>query len=611
MTIVPTITTLFTFLATRNASPHALRGSDVSGNTPLSMPSQRITTTDAHAIDFSLRHQVLNTSTTLPILATGTYLETDRTGTDFTGRGVNDVDNVFMGFSQVYANGQVDLPANFATKRAAASPNARQSVSLGGATYTDGFRQCLSNPSAVTTLIANTIALAQTNAVAIDFDFEFPASVAESAAYARLIEGVATGLNQPVFVALPYMSQMHWMLNSPEIKAVLENPLVYAQVFGYDMIREADPNGAWTSYSKGSCVHDDLTDNAQIQWIEIAPTNWQQTRLSIQSYLGLLTDTFGLSEDIMGRVHVGLPGYSAVQREDWARISAVNAADPACLVHAVTVTKHGVQYQDYAMTASDVADATTVLRNGSLGHHVGGVFIYEAGQLVGPSIIQGMVTAAGKVLTDDIPATDDTTHDDAVWDAPVVTAATTELCQNSTHSCVASRVTYGYNMNAALKSEVLQPSLGVVFTQQDIHWYTTQYANAAIPNGEKTGLATVELQAISRDGVHVASITIDDPEMQQASLNTVKDMFQNTVPGGSIVQQPAQNAAADTPSKGDDLTGIIVGCVIGGVITLAIIALCCNRRHTPHHRNQDLELVPTNEDPKDRHVSTQNVEISL
>jgi len=547
-------------------------------------------------VDTTLRHLSL-ANTSSPALQTGAYVETDRTGSGFKGRGVNLVDNVFMGFSKVHANGQVDLPADFQTKKAAAAPDARQSVSLGGATYTDDFRTCLASETSLNSLIANTISLAQTKNVAIDFDFEFPNSASEATAYARLIGEVTTALNQPVFVALPYMSQMHWMMNSPEIKSVLENPLVHTEVFGYDMTRDADPNGAWTSYDKGSCVRDDLNDPAQVQWIPSSENTWMETRLSIESYLNLLTDTFGLSEDAMSRAHVGLPGYTALQREDWAHVSSVGAPDSNCLVHDVTVSKNGVSYTDYAMTASDIADATSLFRNGSMGHQVGGVFIYEAGHLVGSEFIQGMVTAAGDSVSDD-------TH----WADPVVTDATTELCSSSQHDCVASRVTYGDENNAALKAEVLDSGSGVNFSQDDIAWYTDEYANAATPSGEKTGFETVELQAISSYGEHVASITIDDTDMQRSSLDTVKMLFQNTVPGGSINEV---HDADDTTSKstGTKDNTLVLGLALGIGIPSLIVCLCVLSRYMKSEEHAPTQ-VPTDE-PAPKPTTTGDIELGV
>jgi hypothetical protein len=545
--------------------------------------------------DTMLRHLSL-ANTSSPALQTGTYVETDRTGNRFSNRGVNLVDNVFMGFSKVHTDGNVDLPADFQTKKAAAAPDARQSVSLGGATYTSDFRTCLASETSLDQLIANTITLAQTQNVAIDFDFEFPNSASEATAYARLIQEVTTALDAPVFVALPYMSQMHWMMNSPEIKSVLENPLVHTEVFGYDMTRVAAPNGEWAAYDKGSCVRDDLNDPAQVQWIPTSADTWMPTRLSIESYLNLLTDTFGLPEDTMSRAHVGLPGYTALQREDWSHISGVGAPDRNCLVHEVTVSKNGVSYTDYAMTASDIADTTSLFRNGSMGHHVGGVFIYEAGHLVGPEFIRGMVTAAG-----------DSFSDDTQWAAPVVTAATTELCASSRYDCVASRVSYGDENNAALKAEVLESGSGVNFSQDDIAWYTREYANAAAPSGETTGFKTVELQAISRYGEHVASITIDDNDMQRSSLDTVKVLFQNTVPGGSIneVHDTDDTTAESTGAKGNSL---ILALTLGvGIPSL----LVCLRVLSCYTQSSEHTQVHTDESAAPKGTTTGDIELGI
>lgn len=513
-----------------------------------------------------------------PTLTTGAYVETDHTGSRFTNRGVNLVDNVFMGFSKVSANGQVDLPADFQTKKAAASPDARQSVSLGGATYTDEFRTCLASGTSLNNLIQNTISLAQTQKVAIDFDFEFPNSASEATAYARLINEVTTALNQPVFIALPYMSQMHWMMNSPEIKSVLKNPLVHTEVFGYDMTRAADPDGAWKSYDKGSCVRDDLNDTAQVQWIRTSANTGMQTRLSIESYLNLLTDTFGLSEDAMGRVHVGLPGYTALQREDWAHVSSVGAPDSNCLVHDVTVSKNGVSYTDYAMTASDIADATSLFRNGSMGHNLGGVFIYEAGHLVGPEFIQGMVTAAGN-----------STDADLTWEQPAVTAATQELCIKSRYDCVASRVRYGYSYDAAIKEETIDTTSGVSFRQTDIEWYAREYAIAAAPSGEKTGFKTVELQAISSDEKHVASITIDDKDMQRSALDRVKALFQGVVPGGHIDEvHDTETAPSESPTTKDNTLVLGLAIALGiGIPTLLVCLLLSRYMKSEEHAHTD------------------------
>lgn len=467
-------------------------------------------------------------------------------------------------------------------------------VSLGGATDSH-IGTAISSTTARANLVNSikTYVDAHPFIKGIDIDWEFPKTPSEKTALTQFVQALRTKMGDSFTISIAVSPAYY--LNYYDFPAL--NPLVNQYNYmGYDFGSASQANGPI-----------DPRNSAGVQqtlWIAGAD---HSIPFSVS---GALTEMIRLGADT-SKIVANFPAYcgdssdSSVSRKHYADVYAslnleTRPVDPDTkeVIIGDTTCPSTESYRQKIVALNQRFNITQ-FGMWELGYDTAALPLMK-------TLVTEMAKLNGNSGTPTLSPTASPTSTGTSWLSPVVVAAPS-LCDGSTtYTCVASRVTYGNNQDAALKAQVMTQSSGVNFTQSDLSYYSREFANVATPGGALYGYTQVELQAISQYNEHVASITINAADMQSASVDKVKTLFANTVPGGSIQEIPyvEQTTNSSKPLSTADIIMIIVGCAVGGALLL--YCLICRNKTTP-----EAKYTPTNQqDPSDTAQGTREVELT-